>query len=80
MNFRSRRLVSRFRCGCHGLHVGTGNFKPVGRKVDRQRRFVLACDAATAEDAIMMNTILCLTALHIVQSVQREQQLGLCTA
>ena len=28
-NFRSRRLVSRFRCGCHGLHVDTGQFKPV---------------------------------------------------
>ena len=35
---------------CHGLHVDTGNFKPVGRKVDREQRFCLACDAASAED------------------------------
>ena len=36
---RSRRLISGFRSGCHGLHVDTGNFKPVGGKVDREQRF-----------------------------------------
>ena len=45
----SRRLVSKFRCGCHGLHVDTDNFKHVGQKVDRDQRFCLACGADTAE-------------------------------
>ena len=49
-NFKSRRLVSRFRCGCHGLHVDTGRFKPVGQKVDREQRFCLVCASDTAED------------------------------
>ena len=49
-SFRSRRLVSRFRCGCHGLHVDTGNFKPVGQKVPREQRFCLVCGSDTAED------------------------------
>ena len=49
-NFKSRRLVSRFRCGCHGLHVDTGRFKPVGQKVDREQRFCLVCASGTAED------------------------------
>ena len=49
-NFRSRRLVSRFRCGCHGLHVDTGNFKPGGQKVPREHRLCLVCGSDTAED------------------------------
>ena len=49
-HFRSRRLISRFRCGCHGLHVDTGNFKPVGQKVPREQRFCLVCGSNTAED------------------------------
>ena len=49
-NFRSRRLVSRFRCGCHGLHVDTGNFEPVGQEVPREQRFCLVCGSGTAED------------------------------
>ena len=49
--FRSRRLVSRFRCGCHGLHVDTGNFKPAEQKVDMEQRFCLVCGSDTAEDA-----------------------------
>ena len=48
--FSSRRLVSRFRCGCHGLHVDTGNFKPAGQKVPRGQRSCLVCGSDTAED------------------------------
>ena len=51
--FRSRRVVSRFRCGCHDLHVDTGNFKPVGPKVDREQRFYLKLLAHTQQ---RMNT------------------------
>lgn len=49
-NFKRCRLVSRFRCGCHGLHVDTGRFKAVGQKVDREQRFCLVCASGTAED------------------------------
>ena len=49
-NFRSRRLVSRFRCGCHGLHVDTGQSEPVAQRVDREQRFCLVCASDTAED------------------------------
>ena len=49
-NFRSRRLVSRFRCGCHGVHVDSGQFKPVAQRVDREQRFCLVCTSDTAED------------------------------
>ena len=49
-NFRSRRLVSRFRCGCHGLHVDTGQFKPVEQRVDREQRFCPVCATDAAED------------------------------
>ena len=47
---RNRRLVSRFRCGCHGVHVDTGQFKPVGQRVDREQRFRHVCGSDTAED------------------------------
>ena len=49
-NFRSRRLVSRFRCGCNGLHVDTGQFKPVEQRGDREQRFCSVCATDTAED------------------------------
>ena len=49
-NFGSRRLVSIFRCGCHGLHVDTGQFKPVEQRVDREQRFCPVCATDTAED------------------------------
>ena len=51
-NFRSRRLdnVSRFRYGCHGLHVDTGQFKPVEQRVDRELRFCSVCATDTAEE------------------------------
>ena len=32
-NFRSRRLVSRFRCGCHGRHVDSGQFRKKKKKI-----------------------------------------------
>ena len=46
----SCRLVSRFRCGCHGLHVETSNLKPVGQKVPREQRSCLVCGSDAAED------------------------------
>ena len=49
-NLRNRTLISRFRCGCHGLHVDTGRFLPVGQKVLREQRFCLVCGSNTAED------------------------------
>ena len=49
-NFRNRKLVSRFRCGCRGLHVDTSQFKPVGQRVDREQRFCHVCASDTAED------------------------------
>ena len=49
-NYRSRGLVSRFRCGCHGLHVDSGQLKPVAQRVDREQRFCLVCASDTAED------------------------------
>ena len=61
-NFRSRRLVSRFRCGCHGLHVDTGQFKPV--EEIGSCAFVLFVPLTQQKT----NITLCLTALHIVQS------------
>ena len=30
--FKNRRVVSRFRCGCHGLHVDTGELNLLDRK------------------------------------------------
>ena len=62
-DFRSRRLVSRFRCGCHGLHVDSGQYKPVAQRVDREYRFVLSLLLIQQK----MNITLCLTALHIGQ-------------
>ena len=49
-NFRSRRLVSRLRCGCHGILVNTGQFKPAAQTVDREHFFCLVCASDTAED------------------------------
>ena len=48
--FQHLKSFSRFRCGCHGLHVDTGRFNPVGQKVDREQRFCLVCASGTAED------------------------------
>ena len=51
-DLRNSRLVIRFRCNCHGPHVGTGQFKPVEQTVDREQRFcpVCTCASGTAED------------------------------
>ena len=49
-NFRNRRFVSRFRCGCHGLHVDTGQFKPVGESIDQEQGFCPVCPSDTPED------------------------------
>ena len=46
----NHRLISRFRCGCHGLHVDTGRFLRVGQRVPREQRFCLVCGSHTAED------------------------------
>ena len=49
-----------------GLHVDTGQFKPVGQRVDREQRFCPVCgsESYTAEDEHRLY----LTALHMVQS------------
>ena len=47
---RSCRLDSRFRCGCHGLHVDEAQFKPVEQRVDREQRSCPVCASDTAED------------------------------
>ena len=49
-NFEYRRVVSTFRCGCHGLDAGTGEFKPVRQKVDREQHFCLVCASDMTED------------------------------
>ena len=48
--FSGRRLVSRFRCGCHGPHVDAGNFQPVEQTVCKEQRFCLVCGSDIAED------------------------------
>ena len=66
---KNRRVVSRFRCGCHGLHADTGEFKLVGQKVDREQRFCLGnAQLFVLLTRQKMNIILYLTALHIAQS------------
>ena len=49
-SFKSRKLISKFRCGCHGLQVDTGRLSPIQQKVPREQRFCLICDSHTAED------------------------------
>ena len=55
--FKSRKLISRFRCGCHGLHVDTGRLLPLTQQVPREQRH-----------CVFLHIILCLIALHIVPS------------
>ncbi|KAL3146185.1 hypothetical protein ABBQ32_14176 [Trebouxia sp. C0010 RCD-2024] len=55
--FSNRRLLSRFRCGCHGLHVDTGRWVGTGRKdrlcqvchsdqdVEDEQHFLFHCPA-----------------------------------
>lgn len=49
-NFRSRKLVSRFSRGCHGLHVDTGRLLPSSQQVLRDQRHCLVWNSGTAED------------------------------
>jgi len=48
--FKSRKLISRFRCGCHGLHVDTGRLLPLTQQVPREQRHCVFCASGLAED------------------------------
>ncbi len=48
--FKSRKLISRFRCGCHGLHVDTGRLLPLAQQVPREQRHCIFCASGSAED------------------------------
>jgi len=48
--FKNRKLISRFRCGCHGLHVDTGRFSPLAQQVPREQRHCVLCASGSAED------------------------------
>ena len=47
--FANRRLLSRFRCGCHGLHVDTDRWAG-STKLDRVDRKCLVCNSEAVED------------------------------
>ena len=47
-SFDSRRLISRFRCGCHGLHVDTGRW--AAAKLSREDRVCQVCHSLAVED------------------------------
>ena len=48
--FKSRRLISRFRCQRHGLHVDTGRLLPLAQQVPREQRHCIFCASGSAED------------------------------
>ena len=48
--FKSRKLISRFRGGCHGLHVGTGRLLPLTQQVPKEQRHCVFCASGLAED------------------------------
>ncbi len=48
--FKSRKLISRFRCGFHGLHVDTGRLLPLTQQVPRVQRYCVFCASGLAED------------------------------
>jgi len=48
--FKSQKLISRFRCGCHGLHVHTGRLLPLAQQVRREQRHCVFCASGSAED------------------------------
>ena len=48
--FKSQKLISRFRCGCHGLHVDTGRLLPQAQQVPREQRHCIFCASGLAED------------------------------
>lgn len=45
-SFPNRRLISRFRCGCHGLHVDAGRFT----QIPREDRVCEVCNSLCVED------------------------------
>ena len=47
---KSRKLISRFRCGCHGLHVDTSRLLPLAQQVPREQRHCVFCASGAAED------------------------------
>ena len=49
--FANRRLISRFRCGCHGLRVDTGRFGAV--RLAREDRVCEVCTSASIEDELL---------------------------
>jgi len=48
--FKSRKLISRFRCGCHGLHIDTGRLLPLAQQVPTEQRHCVFCASGSAED------------------------------
>ena len=48
--FKNRKLISRFSCGCHGLHVNTGRLLPLAQQVPREQRHCVFCASDSAED------------------------------
>ena len=58
-------LVSRFRCGCYGLHVDTGQFKPVGQRVDKEQRFCPVCGSELGCHGLPMAVGRLIHAVHV---------------
>jgi len=48
--FKSRKLISRFRCGCHGLHVDTGRLLLLAQQVPREQRHCVFCASGSEKD------------------------------
>ena len=46
----SRKVISRFRCGCHRLHVDTGRLVPLAQQVSREQRHCVFFASGSAED------------------------------
>ena len=46
----NRRLISRFRSGCHGLHVDTGRFAKDGHRLQKENRVCHVGHSAAVED------------------------------
>lgn len=49
-SFHNRKLISRFRCGCHGLHVDTGRFGQGAQKLAREDRVCQLSCSTSVED------------------------------
>ena len=45
-----KRLISRFRCGCHGLHIDTGRFGKGSEHCSREDKVCLVCMSGSVED------------------------------